>query len=92
MAHDGADLYWLADDSGARLTPDCRDSSVPFAQALRLVKDGSDPGRLTVWARLANGDAYPLASGVILMEMARSSAGLPRESESSATRPRARRA
>ncbi len=42
-----------------------------------MIRAGTDPETLVVWARLTAGDLYRVAGGMCLVDMAEAAAGLP---------------
>ena len=68
--------YWLEDDQGRRLSPDSDRTIKPFLRVLELHRSGTDPDRMLLWALLESGDRYEVSSGVILLDMAESAAGI----------------
>ena len=74
---DDAEAYWLGDLEGRVLSAESDRTVRPFAAALEHIEAGTDPSNLVVWARLTDGSRYEVGSGVLLVGMARRSAGIP---------------
>jgi hypothetical protein len=74
---DDAVAYWLEDDSGNRLGEESIRTKAAFARALELHGSGRDPDTMLLVARLQTGERYELCGGVILIDLAEASAGIP---------------
>jgi hypothetical protein len=74
---DGARAYWLGGLDGNALGPESDRTIEPCAQALTMVRSGTDPETLVVWARLDSGEVYRVAGGIFLVSMAKAAAGIP---------------
>ena len=74
---DDAVAYWLEDDAGHPLSDESTRTKAPFARALELNRAGRHPDTMLLVARLETGERYELGGGVILVDLAEASAGIP---------------
>src|SRR5688500_2474441 len=74
---DDAVAYWLEDDEGHPLSDESTRTKAPFARALELHRAGRDPDTMRLVARLETGERYELEGGVVLIDLAEASAGIP---------------
>jgi hypothetical protein len=74
---DGAQAYWLGDVDGNPRGPESDGTLGPLTQALELVRAGTDPSTLAVWARLTDGERYLVAEDDLLVAFAQAATGQP---------------
>jgi hypothetical protein len=58
-----ATAYW-AEDGNVRLGPESSASVEPLSTIARAVARGTDPARLALWARLRDGRAHQVGTGI----------------------------
>lgn len=78
MVIEDAVAYWLEDDEGHRLGPECDRSIGPLFLALDLARSGHDPDGLLLRVPLDTGERYEVGGGLNLIGIAEHAAGIPR--------------
>ncbi len=69
--------YWLGDMQGKPLGPEADRTLAPLAQGLEMIRAGTDPATLAVWARLEDDGLYLVADDPYLTIFAEAAAGIP---------------
>jgi len=73
---EGAEAYWLEEREGTRIGPVSDRSLAPMFLLVGLAREGRDPDRLTLWARLAGGQRFEISRGPDLIELASRTTGI----------------
>lgn len=82
----GATLYWLERDNGQRIGEESPTSEAPLLAALAEIRRGVDPIELSLVCNAPDHGRYVITTGVGLLWIAESAAGLPRRPRGPAPR------